>query len=94
MDRWFSVFVKYLLCNSVIFYLRRIYTFNNLSGPKTSLSLLWCLGELTRVNITQEIPRNQGQTESTMAIKLSSIYHHIANSYNFFALSLRSFDNQ
>lgn len=43
LDRWFSVFVKYLLYNSLVCYLRRIYTFIKLSGPKTSFFLLWCL---------------------------------------------------
>ena len=43
LDRWFSAFVKYLLCNSLVCYLCRIYTFNKLSGPKTRFCLLWCL---------------------------------------------------
>ena len=33
-----------LLCNILVCFLRRIYTFNKLSSPKTSPCLLWRLG--------------------------------------------------
>ena len=40
---WFSVFVQYILCNGYrVLFIRRIYTFDELFGPKTGLCLLWC----------------------------------------------------
>ena len=37
------MYVQYFLFYSLVCYLRRIYTINKLSGPKTGLCLLWCL---------------------------------------------------
>ena len=39
LDCCFSVFIKYLLSNSLVCYLHRIYTFSEQPGPKTNLCL-------------------------------------------------------
>ena len=43
-------------------YLRSTYTFNKLSGPKTSLCLLWCLGN----NPIKENPKSACYTDVTI----------------------------
>ena len=48
LDRWFSVFIKYL-CYVIVYcviYVGYIYTFNKLSGPKTSLFVFWYLAQV------------------------------------------------
>ena len=49
LDRWFwSIRLISLLCNSLVCYLRRIYTFNKLSGCKTTSV---CCGVQVNINL-------------------------------------------